>query len=221
MDEQTEFAPQAVLGPRRGRWSQLVLVLPFAALVGIAWAGLSGGRSHDTAAATAPVETTDASAAALPSETAGPAFPTDALGITVQGLGNVRLFQLTRNDIIAISGWYVPLAVTACPSYVPSDAEAAGRTFEPGGDPWAECQRSGVLYASDPSFEHTAGNRATAVAVSLTSGVRLPIATEHVPADPLPIVVLGHFVETSNACRGLGLCPSELIVDYVAWTPAS
>jgi hypothetical protein len=226
MDEQTAFEPRAVLAPRRRRLTRLVPLVPVVALVAIVLAGLAGMRHEPPAVALVepPAPATAApAAAATPPE---PQFPAEALGFDVVGLGDVRLAPLTRDDVIAIAGWYVPLAITGCPpeSLVSSVASA---TVHPGFDPSAYCQRSGVLYATEPTLNGRAtGRRAGAtgdglssVSATIVKGVVLPADLEVAGADARPVVILGRFVESSTACMLLGACPSELIVDYVAWTP--
>ena len=227
MEEQTAFETRPVLAPTSARRSRLALLVPAVALVGIAWAGFSGGRPDQVTA-----EAPDPSAAVAESlaESAAPVvlhpeYPSEVLGIDVQGLGDVRLARLDRGDVIAIAGWYVPLAIVDCPRLTPVYG-AASPSIRPGFDPWAYCDRSGVLYASRPNVEarelaisthEPRGDGPAAVPATVVVGVKLPLELERVGADPMPVVVLGHFVETSRACMLLGACPSELVVDYLGW----
>ena len=244
MDEQTAFETRAVLAPRRARRSRLALLLPVMALVAITWAGLSGTspeRATDALAGDTDAlagDTVASAVASVPGSTAMPPpqvaaqpdFPTDALGLPVHRLHDVQLARLTRNDVIAIAGWYVPLAITDCPDVTPAVGDTSIQ-IRPGRDPWAFCERSGVLHAWRPDGEgmsqrigpdaEDAAIGPSSVDASLVIGIRLPLELERVGADPMPIVVLGHFVETSTACMLLGACPSELVVDHVAWTPST
>ena len=230
MDEQTKFEPTAVLAPRRARRTRLAVLLPVLALAGIALAGLTGNRLPSAAdRATTPVT---AAAAGSPPATRAPGtvaqpFPAQVLGLDVHPLDDILLARLTRDDVVAIAGWYVPLAITACPAAV-AEYQGGGTVVQPGFDPWAYCERAGVLYAERPgSIAPIAGPAAaqaapdgpTSIAASLVPGIRLPDALEVVGAAPMQVVVLGHFVEASSACMLLGACPSELVVDYVGWAP--
>jgi hypothetical protein len=155
-------------------------------------------------------------------------YPTEALGLVVHRLDDVEMAQLNSDDVVAIAGWYLPLAVTNCPADVPSSEQGSQVQVRPGFDPWAYCERSGVLYAAQPGADGRVAPTATdgggssgpqSVSATLLHGVRLPADLEVVPAAAMRVVVLGHFVEASSACMLLGACPSELVVDYLAWTP--
>lgn len=192
------------------------MLVPLAALVVTAWAGLSGPRPDGTAELPAP--TSAAVQHSQSPEAQQPQYPPRVLGLEVHRLEDVRLALLTRDDVVAIAGLYVPLAITDCPPGVVDD-QGAAPSVRPGFDPWAYCERSGVLYASNANLRGGPGDGLSSVAASLVTGVVLPSTLEVVGADPTPVVVLGRFVETSTACMLLGACPSELIVDYLAWPP--
>jgi hypothetical protein len=222
MDEQAAFETRAILAPERACRSKLALLVPVVGFVAVALAGVSGPR-EEPASADRPNSTVNAtSRPAVASVAPGPAvasYPEQVLGFDVQPLDEVRLALLTRDDVIAISGWYVALAITDCPQAAPPVGDNS-MTVSPGFDPWAWCERSGVLYAAKTGFERGNGTGPTAVAASIIDGVRMP-GLETIGAAPIPVVVLGHFVETSTACMGLGMCPSELVVDHLAWSPGA
>lgn len=230
MDEHVAFETRAVLTPRRARRMRWALLVPVVALVAIAWVGVSGNRPAIEAAVVPDSTPASVAATAVATIVPQPEFPAEVLGLDVRRLGDVQLAALTREDIVVIAGWYVPLAITDCPAVTP-DYDDASVEIRPGRDPWAFCERSGVLHDSRPDKVGSSrrigpdaedgGIGPSSVDASLVIGVKLPRPLERVGADPMPIVVLGHFVETSDACMLIGMCPSELIVDYVAWTPSS
>jgi len=228
MQEPSTFEIRPVLAPRRARRNRLAVLLPLIALAGIAVVGLTGTPSDPTTADIPTATQLESTSPSPPTASEAP-YPTEALGLTVHRLDDVQLARLNRGDVVAIEGWYLPLAVTGCPSGVPSQ-ESPPPAVTPGFDPWAYCERSGVLYAARPAAdgrlvapptaeERGASNGPEAVSASLLHGVRLPTSLEAVHPDPMQVVVLGHFVETSSACMLLGACPSELVVDYLAWVP--
>ena len=221
MAEQASFEARAVLAPRRARVFRFVLALPVLALGVIVWAGVSGSRP-DQAASVPEATTVDASPAGAGQTAAAPvvlaAYPSRVPGLDVQGLGDVQLARLTRDDVVALAGWYVPLAITDCPSVVETIPGTSFPQPHPGYDPWAYCERSGVLYASHPRTRAgELGGGPSSVVASLVTGIKLPRELERVGADPMQVVVLGHFVESSSACMLLGACPTELVVDYLGW----
>ena len=221
MDEQAAFETRAILPPGRARRSKLALVIPVAAFVMVALAGVSGRRDQPTTAerptATADPVSGPAEASAVPDVTATQ-YPDQVLGLEVHRLDEVQLARLTRDDIIAIAGWYVALAITDCPSVV-ADLGDALPTSSLERDPWAFCERSGVLYAARTGLEQYDTIGPSAVPTLVIVGVRMPGRLEEVGAAPTQVVLLGHFVEASTACMGLGMCPSELLVDHLAWAP--
>ena len=235
MDEQPEerdgeaaFETRAVLRPGRGRGWRFIVAAPAIGLLGIALVGLLGHRSG-TLTAGQPADRSPALASApIPrSSDSAPRYPTEVLGLTVRNLGDVQLAGLDRNQVVAVAGWYVTLAITRCPPLAATFAQPSAGV-EPGFDPFAYCERSGVLYATPPdppgtpgAINHPAGVGPESVDASVVRGVVLPGALQLVNAAPTPVVVLGRFVETSSACMLVGACPSELVVDYLGWPPAS
>lgn len=204
------------------------MLVPLVALTAIALVGLTGTPASGPRTAILPISTpsTPAVSPPVPEPLAAP-YPAQALGLAVHRLDDVQLARLNRDDVVAIEGWYLPLATTDCPAGVPSQ-QSPPPDILPGFDPWAYCERSGVLYAAQPGLNGRlvvptgatdAGNGPVAVSASLLHGVRLPVALEAVHPQPMEVVVLGHFVETSSACMLLGACPSQLVVDYLAWAP--
>jgi len=226
MHEPSAFEIRPVLAPRRARRNRLAVLLPLIALAGIAVVGLTGTRSNPTTADLPAATQLESTSPSSPTASEAP-YPTQALGLTVHRLDDVQLARLNRGDVVAIEGWYLPLATTNCPAGVPSQQSPPPRIL-PGFDPWAYCERSGVLYAVSPgpdgqlvapSATDHEGTGPEAVSASLLHGVRLPASLEAVHPRAMEVVVLGHFVETSSACMLLGACPSELVVDYLAWAP--
>jgi hypothetical protein len=216
MEEQASFETRAVLEPRRAHLARLALLLPAAALVAFVWAGLNGPRSDPTTA-----DVADPTAAAAPSLTAvqRPRHPAEVLGLDVHRLEDIQPLGLGPGEVIAVAGWYVPMAITDCPPlaaiyrdgalpYLRGDADA--RTF---------CVRSGVLYASQPGLHERSQAGVSTVATTFVVGVIAPLELEIVGSESTEVVVLGRFVESRDGCRVGGGCLRELLVDHVAWTP--
>ena len=75
---------------------------------------------------------------------------------------------------------------------------------------------SGTLYPSRPDLPNGVP---TGVAVTVITGVIMPLDLETVGADATQVVVLGRFGKSSDGCRtGVG-CSRELVIDHVGWTP--
>jgi hypothetical protein len=233
MDEQARFEARAVLAPKRARSTRLVVLVPAVALIATAWAGLSGAPTDQSAAG---VEASGATqpgiAAAQPSAPAAerpadPQLPGRVLGLEVTPLGHVEPRQLDRDDVVALSGWYVATAVTSCPPLAEIYWEASLPDVRAAD--WREfCNRSGVLFASQPhltgnqptgSFEATqSGNAGVSVVTAwLAIGIVAPPELEVVDLDSTAVVVVGRFVESSDACPVVQGCPRELMIDQVAW----
>ncbi len=226
MHEPTAFETRPVLGPGRARRNRFAVLVPLIALGAIAAIGLTGSRSNPTTA-DLPSATTWQSATPSSAAASEAPYPTEALGLAVHPLDDLQLARLNRDDVVAIEGWYLPLATTNCPAGVPSQ-QSPPPEIQPGFDPWAYCERSGVLYAASPGVDGRllpatspdhGGIGPEAVSASLLHGVRLPAALETTHPVAMQVVLLGHFVESSSACMLLGACPSELVVDYLAWSP--
>lgn len=202
MEEQASFETRAVLAPRRARLARLALLLPALALVAVAWAGLSGAPS-------------DTSTADVHDPTPM-SYPGQVLGLPVHGLNDVLPRRLGSDDVVAIAGWYVPMAITDCPPLPAIYRDGALPFVRGDADTWAFCKRSGVLYAAAPQ---TAG--VSAVATTLAVGIIAPLELETIGNDATEVVVLGRFVEAVPGCRGGDLCARQLVVDHVAWTPGA
>jgi hypothetical protein len=140
-----------------------------------------------------------------------------ALGFDVHRLIDVEQEGVGRGEVIAVSGWYVATAITDCPPldavYRSNDAPAVGDDW----DSWAFCERSGVLFATQPDDVVVA--RQLSVAVTVVLGVRMPPEIQIIGRDATQVVVLGHFVEPTDGCSARSRCRDTLVVDYVAWTP--
>ena len=224
MDQQASFETRAVLVPRRARLSRLALLLPVIALVATAWAGVSGAR-QDVAIVEAPApaaahgsEGTASAGSSLPARASAPPQPPgQALGFDVHRLVDVEQQGVSRGQVIAVSGWYVATAITDCPPmdaiYRSADVPAVGDDW----DSWAFCERSGVLFATQPDDVVVA--RQLAVPVTVVLGVVMPPELEMIGRDATQVVVLGHFVKPTEGCGGSSRCRDTLVVDYVAWTP--
>lgn len=216
MDEQASFEARPVLAPRRARLARLALLLPVVALVAIAWAGLSGAPSN---LATADIP--DPTALASPALTVlPPEHPAQVIGLAVRRLDDVQPRGLGRDDVIAVAGWYVPMAITDCPRLDAIYRDGALPYMRGDADRFAFCVRSGVLYASRPDLEDgRSGNTGLrAVAATLAVGIIAPPELELVGMDATEVVVVGRFVGFGDGCRVLATCRRELVIDHVAWT---
>ena len=224
MEEQASFAPRTVLERRRARWNRLAIVVPAVALVGLAWAGLSGTRSdHAIGEASAGDVTPTSIDAPTPAVALAPRtarYPARVIGLQVQTLDVLQAQRLDRDTPIAVAGWYTTTAITDCPPLAAIYRAAALPEVRGDADEAAFCDRSGVLYASRPQLDgglpadDLADNRPwelglPAVAVTLVIGVVVPQELEIIGADPTPVVVVGRFVESGDA--------RELVVDYLGW----
>lgn len=234
MDEQARFETRVVLAPKRARSSRLAVLVPGVALIATAWAGLSGAPSNQSAAGVdASRATQPGTAAAQPSAPVAerppdPQAPGRVLGLEVTPLAQLEARQLGRDDVVALSGWYVATRITACPplaeiyweATLPDVRTADWRVF---------CNRSGVLFASQPhladnqpmsSFEATQSRNAgvSVVTAWLAIGIVVPPALEVVDLDSTAVVVVGRFVESADACPVVQGCPRDLMIDRVAWT---
>lgn len=218
MDEQASFETRAVLAPRRARLTRLALLLPAAALVAIVWAGTTGNRP-ERATADVPGPTTVAS----PSRTIEAPFPAEVVGLDVQRLGDVQPRGFGRDDVIAVSGWYVATAITDCPPLAAIYREGSLPEVRGDVDTWAFCVRSGVLYASRPDVENDRSEvaRPSAVAATVVVGVVVPRQLEMIGSDATEVVVVGRFVESGGDCDVSPGCGPELLIDHVAWTPGA
>jgi hypothetical protein len=235
IEEQASFEPQAVLTRRRAGWNRLLIVVPVLAFALTAWAGISGPRSDgDQAAnnrATEPpaASTSLVAIASQPQDRlAGRGFPSRVLGLDVRPLDDIPP-QGDRGDAaIALAGWYVATAMTACPP--DSDIVRPGLIADLGvdADPRTFCARVGVLYATPPDArngsapndaEDGAGPAAALASVqaTLTPGVVVPPELESVGMDATPVVFVGRLVDGSTVCYEPWGCPAALLVDRVVW----
>jgi hypothetical protein len=235
MDEQATFEPRSVLGPRRTGWSRLGIVIPAVLLAGIAWAGVSGARSHqqvadvpDSGAVASSSNDAVASSLAVAPESGRQGYPTQALGLEVQRLDGIIVRGLGRDTPVAVTGWYVATAITDCPPLAAIYRAGSLPDVRGDADELAFCERSGVLYASRPELteglpkNNLEDNRSTdagppAVATTLVVGVVVPPELEMIGADATQVVVIGRFIESGGVCPVPAGCVRELVVDYVAW----
>jgi hypothetical protein len=234
VDENVGFEARAVLGPRRARRSRLALLLPVMALLGVAWAGVSGPRgsqapvasprSAAVARTTAPRnQTAEESSAAGVARVPQPGRPTTVIGLEVRRLDEIQPGKLGRDDEVAVSGWYVATAITDCPPLAAIYRPAALPEVRGDADGWAFCQRTGVLYASRPDVADSSppGRGLSVVGATIVIGVVVPPELEVIGARATEVVVVGRLVPTSDACDLAGGCDPQLLVDHVAWTPTT
>jgi hypothetical protein len=235
VDEQATFAPRSVLGRKRTGWNRLAVVVPALALAAIVWIGITGQRQgNDTAAGAVAAQASAAADLASPADrepSLEPAIPDQVLGIEIHRLDEIETRGLDPHTVVGVAGWYVATAITDCPPLAAIYRDGAlpeVRRDIAVVDSWAFCERSGVLYASRPDLEerlptnNLEDNRSKsaglpAVAASLVIGVVAPPGFEVIGATATPVVVLGHFVDTSRDCASPALCRRELVVDYVGW----
>ncbi|MEO8274302.1 MAG: hypothetical protein ABI620_09570 [Chloroflexota bacterium] len=224
MDEHASFETRAVLAPRRARVARLALLLPVVGLAAIVWAGISGPRTEPATAINRPEATRVAEASPTPAATraAEVRFPTELLGLPVRRLEEVTPHERSRDDVLAVAGWYVPKAITNCPP-LPALYRAGALPYLRGDtDTWAFCMRSGVLYTSRPNLDARENPGLSAVPVTAVVGVVMPLELETIGADATQVVVIGRFVESGEGCHiPSSGCRRELLVDHVAWTPAA
>ena len=230
MEEQASFEARAVLAPRRARMSRLALLVPVVALVAVAWAGLSGNRS-DQVTADLPASTAALPTDAGASSVAQPAqHPAKVLGISVRRLADVQPRGLGRGDVFAVTGWYVPKAITDCPPLAAIYKDGALPYLRGDKDKLAFCVRSGLFYASRPDLDerlptnNLEDNRSKnaglpVVAATLGIGVVAPFELEQIGMDATQVVFVAHFVEPGDGCQAPTGCRRELLIDHVAWTP--
>jgi len=225
MDERASFETRAVIGPRRAGWKRLVIAIPVLTLVAMVWAGANGGQSPQQVATA-----TDAVAAVVPSPSLDSRgalqYPTQALGLKVRPLNEIEPSGLSRDEVVAISGWYETTAITGCPPLSDIYRPQPGAELNIAVDSWSYCDRFGVLNARDPldtrTLMYDINDGAleiglAAVDVTVTTGVVVPPALETVGATAAPVVVLAHFVPSGKPCPVPISCPQELVVDHLAW----
>lgn len=221
MTEPTSFEARAVLKPRRARLSRLTLLLPVVSLVVVAWVGFSGAHS-DQATANIPDRTAVAEPSTPVAEPTPALAPAEVIGLPVQRLDEVQTQGLSREDDVAVAGWYVATGIADCPP--PAAVYRSGSLHEvPEADALAFCTRSGVLYASQPDVRVTQFESAglPEVGVTIAVGVILPPQLEMIRANASEVVVVGQFVESGEACGVPADCPREFVVDHVAWVPGA
>lgn len=215
-----------MLGPRLARRTRLTLLVPAAALVVIAALGVSGApRDHSTA------QVLDPAAVAAPSSSpegvtptaptarttaAQPERPAQVFGLDVKRLGDVEPAAFDRDDIVVITGWYVPTAITDCPRLAAIYEDGALPHVRGDADALTFCVRSGLLYASRPDLREDRFKERRAIPARFVIGVVAPLGLEIVGGRPTEVVLLGRFVP-ADGCRTRSGCPGELVVDHVAW----
>jgi hypothetical protein len=237
MEEQATFERRAVLAPRRARRDRLALLLPLLAVAVVAWAGSSGPSTPTTAEHPQPTVVVVPSRAAAVAASSAPGAsegapaprPDTVLGIKVRKLADVEPSSFDRDEVLALTGWYLPTAVTDCPQLAAIYRDGQLPYVRGDRDKLAFCDRAGVLYASEPDLadrlptNNLEDNRSKsaglpAVAVSVVVGVIMPLALERPGADPSEVVVLGHFVDPGGGCQAPAGCRRDLVVDYLGWS---
>jgi hypothetical protein len=235
MDEQAAFETRSVLPPRHSALSRLALLLPALALVATAWLGLSGRSGQDAGASPNAAAVAEPSQAAerSPGVTEQPGAaqpPARALGLEVHALDELDPGELDRNEVLAISGWYLATEITNCPPLADLLRETAGPAADGYVDSWRFCERSGVLFATQPMFKggqpanafeenRSKNSGLPAIDVTVDEHVVMPAQLELIGGDATPVVVFGRFVEPDDRCHWPMDCPYQLVVDQVAWTP--
>jgi hypothetical protein len=230
--EQASFEPRAVLARRRAGWNRLAILVPALAFAIVAWAGLSGPRSSADqvakgAASTAPAPSPVVAAPSSLAPQVLADYPAQVVGLEVQRFADIQPWTLGRDTVVALAGWYVATEITDCPPLAAIYRDGALPDVRGDTDSWAFCDRSGVLYGSQPDMEQrlptnnvedngSKGAGLPAVPVALVIGVVVPQELEVIGSDATPVVVVGRFVQ-SPACEHPVLCRRELIVDHVAW----
>jgi len=233
MDEQAAFETRAVLAPKRARLSRLALLVPVLALAATAWAGFSGRSAEDAAGPDAAAVAGPSTPGSQPSSAVaerppGSRPPTEALGLEVRALDELDPPRLDAGEIVAIGGWYFATEITDCPPLAATFRQSPGPEAEGNVDPWRFCQRSGVLFASQPQFDGLAANTfeenrsknsgLPAIGVLVDEHVVMPAQLEQIGGDATPVVVLGRFVDPDDRCHWPMDCPRQLVVDHVAWS---
>ena len=232
MDEQATFETRAVLAPKRSRRNRVALLVPALALVATAWAGLSGRSEQGIGPAPSRAV---ASQGAVAAATSGAAtrpdvqHPTEALGFEVRPLDEVNPRALDADQLVAVAGWYFMTEISDCPPL----SDVFRETAQPGAnrrtDPWRFCERSGVLFATQPLFKggqpasdfdenRIKNSGLPAINVSVDEHVIMPAPLEVIGGDATAVVVLGRFVQPDDRCHWPMECPRQLVVDHIAWS---
>ena len=227
MDEQARFETSAVLPPRRARLTRLALLLPALAFVATAWAGLSGARPEQATAIIPSSVAAEAPSREAPSPIVTRAqFPARVLGLEVQRLDQLGAAAIGRGELRAVAGWYVATTTIDCAPL----ADVYRQTEAPGSrpnadawvaDPWAYCDRFGLLYGSRPDLERSQHAGLPAVPVVLAFGILAPPELEVVGGQATPVVMLGRLDESGASCSIPARCGRALVVDHVAWSQGS
>ena len=195
--------------------ARLALLLPAIASVAIVWVG-SSGAPPNRATADVPVPTAAASFRAPETP-----YPERVLGLVVHELGDVVSKGPSRDEVFAVAGWYVATALTDCPAVAIVYRDGALPEIRPDADRLAYCDRSGVLYGARPDADLRENSGLSAISVTVALGVLVPSELELPGADAREVVVLGHFVESTDGCALSAGCSRELVVDHLAWTPGA
>ena len=232
MDEQASFETQAVLTRRRAGRNRLLIVVPVLAFGLTAWAGLSGPRTDSDQAANvastaAPAASTGVAMPKLPqAQVAEPGFPSGVLGLDVQALDDFPAQGDRGDTAIAVAGWYVATAMTACPTDAGPARPDLAAELGVDADPRTFCARVGVLYAAQPDGggpwktnrdDSAPGATLGSVEATLTPGMVVPPELEDVGHDATPVVFVGRLVDGSRVCWEPWGCPAALLVDRVVW----
>lgn len=214
MEEQASFETRAVLAPRRARLSRLALLLPAVALMVIVVAGLNGAPAGRTTA-----QGPDPSAAAATVAVPRPRPPDRVLGLQVRRLDEIDLAAVGRDDVLVVSGWFVPTAVNDCPPIAAIYRDGALPNVRGDADELVFCVRSGVLHATSPDDDGRLPHAGlSSIPASLVVGVIAPRELEIVGSGATEVVVLGRLVPTGDGCGTSAGCGRELVIDHVAWT---
>jgi hypothetical protein len=136
----------------------------------------------------------------------------------VQRLDEVQPGAFRRDDILVLTGWYVPTAITDCPQLAAIYRDGALPYVRGDADVLAFCVRSGRLYASHPDLRENRFVEGRAIPATFVIGVMAPMEIETIGADPREVVFIARFVEGLPGCRAMDGCRPELLIDHVVWT---
>ena len=144
--------------------------------------------------------------------------PAQVFGLEVWRLDDVQPGAFDRDDILVLTGWYVPTAINDCPRLAAIYRDGALPDVRGDTNVLAFCVHSGWLYATHPDLRENRFTEGRAVPATFVIGVQAPIDIETIGAAPREVVFIGRFVEGVPGCSATEGCRPELLIDHVAWT---
>jgi hypothetical protein len=208
VDEQANFEPQPVLGPRRGGWRRSLLAVPIGAVIAAAWIG-ANGPTEDRA--TAEATTLPPTIARQEPSQPAPAWPATILGLAVRTIDQLDPRAVEDGADVAVAGWYVAWRSLGCPRRPGVEIPGFVSELRVNFDGETFCDRSGVLMSTpDPTG-------AASVSAVLTPGA--PTQPDLFVAGGAPTAVI--MVGRLRVVGSRGDRPSvgwQIAVDRVAWT---